>query len=89
MRRAAKIDSNHTEIVRALRKLGIAVYNIKKPVDLLVCYQGVTSVMEIKGTDGRLTKDQVEFIAEWPGVIHVVRNVDEAIRALLGDKVLA
>jgi hypothetical protein len=89
VRRAAKIDSNHTEIVRALRQLGVSVENIKKPVDLLVCYRGITSLMEVKGTDGRLTKDQVEFIARWPGQIFVVRNVDEAIRALLGDKVLA
>jgi hypothetical protein len=89
MRRAARIDSTHTEIVRTLRQLGVAVYNVKKPVDLIVYYRGVTSLVEVKGTDGRLTKAQVEFIAEWPGPVLIVRTPDDAIRAVMGDKVMA
>jgi hypothetical protein len=89
LRRAARIDSTHTEIVRTLRQLGVAVENIKKPVDLLVCYRGETSLMEVKGTDGRLTKDQVEFIARWPGKVHIVRTPDDAIRAIMGEGVFA
>lgn len=87
MRRAAKTDHTQAAIVDALRKIGVSVEYIKKPVDLLVCHWGVTSLMEIKNRDGkdRLTKDQVEFIARWPGVVHVVYTPEEAIRALLGD----
>jgi hypothetical protein len=89
MRRAARIDSTHSEIVRTLRQLGVSVENIKKPVDLLVCYRGETMLVEVKGTDGRLTKDQVEFIARWPGKVHIVRTPDDAIRAIMGEGVFA
>ena len=89
MRRAARIDSTHTEIVRGLRQLGVAVENIKKPVDLLVWYRGEYSLVEVKGSHKELTKDQVEFIARWPGKIHIVRTLDEAIRAVIGEEVLA
>jgi hypothetical protein len=46
-----------------LRRAGISVEIIGKPVDLLICCRGETSVMEIKNPDGgdRLTKDQIEF----------------------------
>ena len=74
-----------------LRQCAVSVEIIGKPVDLLICCRGETSLMEVKNPDGKdtLTKDQVEFIARWPGVVHVVRSVDEAIRAVLGEKVLA
>jgi hypothetical protein len=69
-----------------LRRAGISVEIIGKPVDLLICCRGETSVMEIKNPDGgdRLTKDQIEFIARWPGKVHIVRSVDEALRSVLG-----
>lgn len=90
MRRAAKVDANQVAIVKALRLCGISVEVIGKPVDLLVCHRKVTSLMEIKNIDGgnRLTKDQVEFIARWPGTIHVVRTEQEAVAAVLGVEVM-
>lgn len=85
-RYAAKIDANQPDIIEGLKKCGISVEFIKKPVDLLVCCRGETSLMEIKNPDGgRLTKDQVEFIARWPGKIHVVETLEEALTALLGE----
>ena len=36
---AAKPDSNRAEIVAALRKAGCVVYDIRRPVDLLVGYR--------------------------------------------------
>lgn len=91
MRRAARTDDNQEAIVKALRQIGVAVEIIKQPVDLLIHHRGVTSVMEVKNPDGRdeLTKDQVEFIARWPGTVHVVRSVEEAMRAVLGKEVMA
>lgn len=91
MRHAAKVDSNQAEIVDALRRCGVSVEIIGKPVDLLLCCRGETSLMEVKNPDGKdqLTKDQVEFIARWPGKVHVVRSKEEAIREVLGEKVLA
>lgn len=90
MRRAAQVDKNQAAIVDALKKIGVSVEYIKKPVDLLVCHRGETSLMEVKNPEGfdRLTKDQVEFIARWPGKLHIVRTVDEAIRAVIGEAVL-
>src|SRR6188768_1866924 len=91
MRRAAKVDANQSAIVDALRRIGVQVEPIGKPVDLLVCHRGVTSLMEVKNPDGKdtLTKDQVEFMARWPGAVFVVRSVDDAMRAVLGEKVMA
>lgn len=88
MRRAAKTDGNQSAIVDALKRIGVAVEYIKKPVDLLVCHRGTTALMEVKNPDGgdRLTKDQIEFIARWPGTIYVVRSVEEALKAVLGKE---
>lgn len=87
MRNAARTDANHLEICKALRQIGVAVEYLKLPLDLLICHKGETMLMEIKAEGGRLTKDQVEFIARWPGKVHIVRSVDEAIRAVLGEGV--
>lgn len=90
MRRAAKNDTNQPDIIKALRRVGVSVEFIGKPVDLLVHHRGVTALMEVKNPDGRdqLTKDQVEFIARWPGQIHIVRSVEEAVTAVLGKEVM-
>lgn len=86
MRRAAKVDENQAEIIEALRSVFVAVEVIGQPLDLLICHRSETSMMEIKNPDGRdaLTKAQVDFIARWPGKIHVVRSRDEALEAVLG-----
>ena len=88
MRNAARVDKNQAEIVATLRQLGIAVEVIGLPVDLLCCWRGVLSLLECKTDDGKLTKYQVEFISRWPGPVHIVRNSDDAIRAICGDRVM-
>lgn len=87
MRRAAKVDANQPAIIDALKRCSVSVEVIGKPVDLLLCHRGETSLMEVKNPDGKdtLSKDQVEFIARWPGKVHVVRSVEEALQAVLGD----
>ena len=89
MRRAANIDKNQPAIVLTLRSLGVAVEIIGKPVDLLCWHRGKYYLLEVKNPDGfdRLTKEQVEFIERWPGEVHIVRSVDEAVRAVLGEEV--
>lgn len=84
MRRAAKVDYTQDSIVRALRAVGVQVECIGKPVDLLICHRGETSLMECKSPGGRFTRDQVEFIARWPGKLHVCHSADEAVRAVIG-----
>lgn len=94
MRRAARTDNNQTAVIKALEACGVSVEVIKKPLDLLVCCKGETSLMEVKnplrdrGGDG-LTADQVKFIARWPGKIHIVETPEEAVRSVLGDEVMA
>ena len=86
MRRAAKRDANEPDIVKALRDIGVQVEILNKPLDLLICHRGETALMEVKNPDGgSLTKDQVEFIARWPGKIHVVETVRQALEAVLGE----
>src|SRR5688572_19720466 len=92
LRRAAKVDSNQEDIVKALRRCGISVEIIGKPLDLLVHNprRDRTSLMEVKNKDGRdeFTKDQIDFMARWPGPIDVVRSIDEALQAVLGQEVM-
>ena len=77
----------------ALRACSVSVEFIGKPLDLLICHRGETSLMEVKyprptseGGAHQLTKDQVEFIARWPGKIHIVHSKDEALRSVLGEE---
>lgn len=90
-RRAAKIDDNQPDIIRALKACGISVYIIGKPVDLLVYNprKKELGLLECKALDGKFTPDQVEFIARWPGPVHVARTPEEAVRLVLGEEVLA
>lgn len=90
MRRAAKIDATQTAIVEALRGCGVHVECIGKPVDLLVSWRNVWSVIEVKNAEGKnqLTADQVRFIERSQGPVHIVRTPDEALRAVLGEEVM-
>jgi hypothetical protein len=100
VRHALKIDENQPEIIKALKAACISVEVIGKPVDLLTwapatcphCHgvlpDGKTALMEIKGSDGRFTKDQVEFMARWPGVVHVARTPEEAVQLVLGKEAM-
>lgn len=89
MRRASKIDDNQPDIIRALKAIGVSVEIIGKPVDLLICHRGETALLECKALDGRFTKDQVEFMARWPGKVIVARTPEEAVRLVLGEKAMA
>lgn len=94
MRRNHRPDDNQDEIVKALRKIGVSVEVIGKPLDLLICHRFETSLMEVKAPESKghadeFTKDQIEFMARWPGKIHVVRTIEEAMTAVLGKEAMA
>jgi hypothetical protein len=83
----ARIDTNHKEIVTALRQIGATVVSLAAMKhgcpDLLVGYQGETILMEVKMPKGKFTPDQLDFIGKWRGgPISRVDSVDAAIRAL-------
>lgn len=90
-RYAANVDKNQSAIVEALRRIGVTVEIIGKPLDLLVCCRGETMLLEVKNPEGldRFTKEQAEFLARWPGRTHIVRSEEEAVRAVLGEKAFA
>ena len=92
MRRAAKVDANHTQVVMALQAAGATVQSLaavgQGVPDLLVGFQGKTLLMEVK--DGqkppshrRLTEQQITWHGAWRGgPIAVVDGVEAALRAL-------
>lgn len=98
MRRAAKVDENHSEIVRVLRKMGAMVVDCSRMgqgfPDLNVVYRYIIAYVEIK--DGskspsarKLTPDQVAFHTRCllHGVkVHIVTSVEDAVQfmAMLG-----
>lgn len=93
MRRAAKVDANHSVIVGALQACGAQVLSLaqlgKGVPDLLVLHAGRLILLEVK--DGskpnsarKLTPDQVEFHRLWP--VTVVETVDQAISVLASGR---
>lgn len=92
MRRAAKVDANQPEIVKALEAVGACVQSLaavgQGVPDLLVGIRGETFLIEIK--DGakvksarQLTDAQIEWHAAWRGGRCVVASsVAEALAAI-------
>ena len=84
----ARIDSNHKEIVAALRQAGATVVSLAAMKhgcpDLMVGYANETVLMEIKkDSKAKFTPDQIEFMGKWRGgAISRVDSVDAALRAL-------
>ena len=92
MRRAAKIDRNQPEIVKALRACGAIVQSLaavgQGVPDLLVGYKGQTYLVEVKDgerppSERQLTDQQIEWHADWRGGrCVVVGSVVEALWAI-------
>lgn len=100
MRRAAKVDTNHGDIVKALRAVGCSVLSLAAVgngcPDLLVCVPWNRRMHLIEVKDGskppsarQLTEDQERFHANWKGPIHVVTNVEQALAVVHCGKVEA
>lgn len=92
MRRAARLDSNHPNVVKALRSAGMTVQSLaavgQGVPDLLVGWRGLNLVMELK--DGAkppsaqaLTADETKWHESWGGHVVIVRDSDEAVAAML------
>ena len=87
MRRAAKVDANHKEVVAAFRKFGCSVLNIsqlKNCGDLVVAKNHKTCIVEVK--DGskppsarKLTKGEGDFADAWKGIYAVVEDLSDVI----------
>lgn len=88
MRKIARRDANHAEIVKAFRKLGWSVLDLAQIgggcPDLYVARPGRSTLVEVK--DGAkppsqrvLTPLQVKFRAEWRGDITIVTSVADVM----------
>ena len=85
--RARRQDANAAEIISALRKVGVEVYDMGRTAqflagfpDLLVVVAGRMHLIEVKTEKGRLTEDQEHFHESWAGPpIIIVRSPEEAV----------
>ena len=86
MRRAARIDLNHREIVDALRDIGASVESLasvgKGCPDILVGYCGINYLIEIKSTGGKKTEYQKAWHDKWRGAVNTVYSADEAVEII-------
>ena len=91
MRRNARTDNNQTEIVKALRKIGASVLitsQLKNCFDILVGYNGVNYIVEIKDgkktlSQRKLTKGEEKFKNEWKGgTYYIIESVDDALKMI-------
>lgn len=92
MRRAARVDNNHAEIVQAFKDCGYEVLSLASlgqgVPDLLVCYSspewsGPVELVEVKNgakppSKRRLTEDQKGFHDRWP--VSVVTSASDVYR---------
>lgn len=94
MRRAAHVDANHVEIVKALRRVGATAKSLapmgKGIPDLLVGFRNMNFLLEVKNLEAvnkakepRLTDDEQDFHASWAGQVAVVTTPDEAVRVVV------
>lgn len=93
MRRAAKVDTNQGDIVRALRRAGASVQSLasvgKGVPDLLVGIRGEVYLLEVKQPKGELTPDQRLWHCAWRGrpvtVVYTPVDALETIGIRIGN----
>jgi len=84
-RRAAKVDKNQPEIVKALRKMGwyvLIISQLKNCCDIIISKDGVTVAVEIKDGDlppsqRKLSEGELKFKNEWQGNYLIIESLDD------------
>jgi hypothetical protein len=87
MRRAARIDDNHKEIVAAFKKFGCSVLDIHvipNCADVVIGTHFRCAVIEIKDgaksqSERELTKGEKKFRDGWKGAYFVVEDLSDVI----------
>jgi hypothetical protein len=91
--RICRVDANQKEIVKGLRKCGVSVTPTHMVgdgfVDLVCGWNGLNYLLEVKDGDKplsarKLTKDEDEWHKNWRGKSYVVKNLEEALEAIMG-----
>ena len=83
--RAAKVDANQPEIVKALRKSGwyvLIISQLKNCCDLIISKSGRTIAIEVKdGTkpksSQKLSEGEKKFMNEWQGEYKIIASLDD------------
>jgi hypothetical protein len=92
---AAKIDVNQPAIVKALREAGATVVPTHAVgagfPDLIAWFNGEVLMIEVKDGDKppsarKLTPAQQRFHDAWPGTIHIVESIEQAIAVVTAQK---
>jgi hypothetical protein len=86
VRRAARVDANHVEIVDGLRAMGVSVQSLAAVgdgcPDLLCGFRTVNIVIEVKAEGKKLKPRQKTWHREWRGTAHVVWSLADAIQVM-------
>lgn len=92
MKRAARIDGNHAEIVKALTDAGMTVQSLaavgQGVPDILCAWRGLNCLLEVKDphqdpNKRQLTAAQKEWHQTWAGQLAVVESGEAAVDAVL------
>ena len=83
--RAAKVDANQPEVVKALRKAGwyvLIISQLKNCCDLMISKNGRTIAIEVK--DGakskaaqKLSEGETKFMNAWQGEYKIIASLDD------------
>ncbi len=88
MRRAAKVDANQAEIVKALRSIGCSVQHLHSIgqgcPDILVGYRGRNFLFELKVGKGKLTEDEKAWALLWRGQVETANSFEDIKKFLTG-----
>jgi len=83
MKWARRVDGPQAEIVSALRRIGVSVFDASRAgsgfPDLVCGYRGRTWLLEVKADGGSLTPAQEEFHRSFRGEAYIIRSVSDAI----------
>ena len=84
MRLDAKTDSNQSEIVAALRKVGCSVELLHRvgrdSPDILVGRAGLNFLIECKSAGGQLSEGQQKWHEHWAGQVDVAWTLEDALQ---------
>ncbi len=87
MFRAARVDANQPEIVKAFRDLGwyvLIISQLKNCCDIIVSKGGRTIAVEIKDgekppSQQKLSSGEIKFRDEWQGEYKLITCIDDVI----------
>lgn len=79
---AKKRDANEPEIVEALESIGVRVWRLDRPCDLLTLYRGIWRPLEVKMPDSKRKDQPAQASFLQSTGTPIVHNRLEALRAV-------